>query len=61
MWRCVGRSVGRPAIPDVSKNRSTFIFRVKQSQIFRGLLGDEDEDVTGTTRLATQYRIPKDP
>jgi hypothetical protein len=26
-----------------------------------GLLGSEDEDVSGTTRPATQYRIPEDP
>jgi hypothetical protein len=54
----LSRSVGRPAIPHISKNRSTFIFRVKQSKIFLRLLGDDDEDVTGTTRSATQCRIP---
>jgi len=53
---CGAVSVGRPAIPDVSKNR-----RVKKSKIFLGLLGDEDEDVTETTRPATQCRIPQDP
>jgi hypothetical protein len=58
---CGDVSVGRPAISDVSKNRNTFIFRVKQSKIFLGLLGDEDEDVTGTTSSATQYRTPEDP
>jgi hypothetical protein len=60
---CGAVSVGRSVGQQFTKFRKLAMpsFSVSSNPRLLGLLGGEDEDVSGTTRKATQYRIPEDP